>query len=372
MKRTFLLILSVLICWLTLTASSLAVSSTSAQIVKRGVFDCFDPSLSYPEDGSKPVYCETSAVIAANGKIYTASDKGIPGASSVMTLKQKRNNRFVLGKYVMKSPAILRLQKAEDFALATGGDRVFLASGFDRVRSDSNEWDAYNMLVTWTVRREKQALVIEPSGEPETSVSLRSRLQATLPTEDFPEGAPYFKVEGLAFLPDNRLLFGIREIGQDYEVFDYTLQLVAAEWDESDPQHLGTFKRIYKYDPQTNPQINWPVGLSSIAWDSFHDELLILTSYEKEGTDIGLGAYLWTLSLEDLEAGNPPTLIVKANGEPLVFAHKAEAVTVLSSDRLLVIHDDDRVLGEEPIDNPEEEFYREPYQAAYTVVEWLD
>ena len=45
---------------------------TTAKITYRGVFDCFEESLSYAEDGSKPVFCEPSAVIQAENPVsYT-------------------------------------------------------------------------------------------------------------------------------------------------------------------------------------------------------------------------------------------------------------------------------------------------------------
>lgn len=338
----------------------------SAEIEYRGLFECFTPD----QTAEKPVYCETSAVILAADQLYTASDKGIPGASSVMTLDQQ-GLEITRSGYV-EVPQIKALRKAEDFALAPEGDRVFLSAAFDRVLADDTKWDAYNTLLTWIVGQEDGAIVMEPTGDPATSLSLRPRLQRALTTETFPAGAPYFKIEGLAMLPDHRLLFGVREIGQDYSHFDYTLQLVASAWDPSHPADLGNFTRIYTYTPEDYPLISVAAGLSSLAWDPFHEQLLILTSYELEETDRGLGAYLWVLSLGDLEQGNPPTLVTKPDGEPVLFAHKAEAVTVLSEDQLLVVHDDDRVLGDPQIEDPEREFYRQPQEAAYTLVRWLD
>ena len=367
-KRTLLHILLISLFWITSTVSSFA-APTSAQITYRGVFDCFDASLSQPQGDTKPTSCETSAIIAANGILYTASDRPIPGASSVMTLNLD-GDEITRSGYV-EIPTIVRLEKAEDFAVTPKGNRVFLASGFDRVASDSS-FDAFNTLLTWKVGKEKKALVIDPTGEPPTSVSLRAPIQQVLANEAFPDGPPYFKIEGMASLPKHRLLFGVREIGQDYSNFNYALQILATKWKKSDPLHLKTIKRIYEYDPQTHPQIDRPVGLSSLAWDAVHEQLLILTSFELSETDAGLGGYLWTLSLDDLEQQNPPTLITKANGEPLMFAHKAEGITILPDGRLLVIHDDDRVIGDRQIDNPETEFYREPYQGAYTLVEWIN
>lgn len=368
LQRTLAHFLLISLFWLTSIVSSFA-APTSAQITYRGVFDCFDASLSQPQGDSEPTSCETSAIIAAHGQLYTASDREIPEASSVMTLKL--DGDIISRDQYLEIPTILSLKKAEDFAVTPKGNRVFLASGFDRVASDSSK-DAFNTLLTWKVGKEKKTLVIDPTGEPPTSVSLRLPIQKALSNEAFPDGPPYFKIEGIASLPKHRLLFGVREIGQDYSNFNYTLQILETKWKRFDPLHLKTIQRIYEYDPQTNPQIDRPVGLSSLAWDAAHQQLLLLTSFELEETVAGLGGYLWTLSLDDLAQQNPPTLITKANGEPLIFAHKAEGITILPDNRLLVIHDDDRVVGDRQINDPEIDFYREPYQGAYTIVEWLE
>ena len=62
---------------------------------------------------------------------------------------------------------------------------------------------------------------------------------------------------------------------------------------------------------------------------------------------------------------------MKNTSDPLLFAHKAEGVTVLDADRILVIHDDDRVLGRERIENTETQFNRRANQAAYTIIEFV-
>ena len=52
-----------------------------------------------------------------------------------------------------------------------------------------------------------------------------------------------------------------------------------------------------------------------------------------------------------------------------MFAHKGEGVAVINKKRVIIIHDDDRVLGRENIENPETQFSRQPHQAAYTIVD---
>jgi len=85
----------------------------------------------------------------------------------------------------------------------------------------------------------------------------------------------------------------------------------------------------------------------------------MLTSYEKDGK---LDAYVWTNTLADLKVGKPFRLVRGRGRKPLRFGHKAEDVTLLNSNRLLIIHDDDRVqtiVGNQT---------RQPNQAAYTIV----
>ena len=114
------------------------------------------------------------------------------------------------------------------------------------------------------------------------------------------------------------------------------------------------------------------LGISSLAYNATDHSLFVLTSFEKgleqdaqplsqkEGevnpeADLeqgkSLGAYLWRLSLDQVEqsklsAGRAPSLepVYDASGTPISFAHKAEAVSILPNNRLLIVHDDDKVL----------------------------
>ena len=74
------------------------------------------------------------------------------------------------------------------------------------------------------------------------------------------------------------------------------------------------------------------------------------------------------MPLADLDANHAPERVVKDDGAPLLFAHKAKGITVLSDSLVFVIHDDDRVLGREDVTDPETQFSRGAHQAAYTLV----
>ena len=75
------------------------------------------------------------------------------------------------------------------------------------------------------------------------------------------------------------------------------------------------------------------------------------------------------LPISSLTTQCAPMLAMKDASLPLLFAHKAEGVTVLDSHRVLIIHDDDRVVGRKHVENPETQFFRQANQAAYTIVE---
>ena len=110
------------------------------------------------------------------------------------------------------------------------------------------------------------------------------------------------------------------------------------------------------------------IALSGLAYDSFHNRLYLLTSYESAPTVEGIGGFLWTLSLEALEQKTPPVLVRNRQGNALSFGHKPEGIAVLSRKELLIVYDDDRVLGAPGLRKGEEIFYRKPNQAAYSVV----
>ena len=107
------------------------------------------------------------------------------------------------------------------------------------------------------------------------------------------------------------------------------------------------------------PLLPKPLGLSSLEYDPVHRCLWLLTSYEKDGK---LDAYVWTNTLADLNTGKPFRLVRSRGGRPLTFGHKAEDITLLNNNQLLIIHDDDRVqtvVGKRT---------RQSNQAAYTII----
>lgn len=356
------------------SASGLGLSEAEAwvQVLRHGTIDCFEAGAlrDASEAPGEPASCEGSAVVFDGERLLVASDKQIPGArrSSLFEVpfapsgapagpggpdgSSPRLGRNAT-RYLEAAP-YAGARKLEDASLDPGEGRVFLSTGFDRVKPGGDAWDGYNVLLTYPAGAPEAPQVIGVDDrEVETSVELRDLLGAQLPTRDHPGGAPYFKVEGIAAAPGRRLLFGIRELGTTYQAFEYAVIIVEARWRETDAGRIvldpASFRTVYRIDDL------WieghRVGLSSLEYDPQHDRYLLLVSYEHEGLDApsgeaegALGGFLLTLGAEALSSGALPSPVIGPSGRPIHFLNKPEGLTRLGPDHWLVLFDDDRIL----------------------------
>ena len=351
-------------------------------ISERGIIDVFEQGLA--DDDGDIINCETSAIAYDGKHLIMGSDKPIPGDS-----QNRRSSVFYVDYSDFPSsavtyctaPAFVDAIKYEDFTVTPDGQYVIATTGFDRVHyAGTSEWDNYNTMLIWPVGKPDEVKIVSPSTASgvTSSVSLREKISSALATEAFPDGVPYFKIEGLAAIPGNQLLLGIREWGESYKVFDYAIVIVSVSYDivEGELNLSDDYRLIYDYDPAEKRSAlgGFTVALSSIEYDRYHDRLYLLTSYEvqndDEVTDEDIGAFLWLLPVDDLNTEKAPELVLKtSDSTPLLFAHKGEGVAVITENRIIIIHDDDRVLGRENVENPETQFSRRPHQAAYTIVD---
>lgn len=339
-----------------------------ARILNRGLLACFPAGLADPE--GEPVHAEISAVAFDGEHLLLASDKPVPGEhrSSVFSVRCEDGVPVSDSVEYLTAPLIAGARKFEDFAYTVDGAYVLACTGFDRVVEDSADQHQYNNLLIWPRGRSQDADVVAASDDQgvRSSVSLRADLSAAL-------DAPYFKIEGLAAVPavaggDDRLLFGIREVGKNHAQFDYVCAIVSAPYRIENGQltFTGPLVRSYAFDPAADSRLRFPVGLSSLEYDPHHQRLLLLTSFETEDeTGPQIGGYLWTVSLEGLEAGRPPQLVENEDGGALEFVNKAEGVAVMDAARLLVVYDNDRHLAE---DDASSASARRPHEAPYTLI----
>lgn len=362
-------------------AEALPPPRHSARDLRHGVVDCFEEGLRRTEPGKtdRLAYCEGSAVVFDGAHLVLASDKPIPGEgrTSVFELPLRPNGQAGRSpRRYLRADGYAAARKFEDATVTPEHERVFLTTGFDRVKPSGDTWDGYNVLLTYPMGRPEAAQVVSAHDEDKaTSVGLREVFRPHLRTPAFPEGAPYFKVEGVAALPDQELLFGVRELGASYQDFEYTVMILSARWRQAPSGRIvldpTTVRVAYRKDRLDVAGLQ--VGLSSLERHPQTGELFLLVSYEQEdpgaNPDLAhgaLGGFLLTLDAESFAAGRAPRPVVGAGGEPVRFVNKPEGLTFLTAHQLLLLFDDDRVLE---CGVPGHRHIRAPHQTAVAVLE---
>lgn len=332
-----------------------------ASITRQGWFNCFEKGLAV---NGVPVWCEASAVLYDGKNVLFANDKDMPGAQTSVFYWAFRDGfpDTASPATYLSNPVLKYAKKFEDFASTPDGKLVFLSTGFDRTKPGTREWDGYNTILYWQPGDENNPTVLTENNADSSSTFLREKFSKALTSPQFPQGMPYFKIEGLAATND-KLYFGIREEGKKFDDFKYTIKIltVGFQYNNNKVELEDDFKMIADINMNnTPPFFKQPMGISSIEYDHFNKRFLLLTSFENgEKT----GGYLWTATQDELE-NNKINLVRNGSGNPIGFTNKSEDLTIISRNKILVIHDDDR---NQPILNGQ---VRQPNQAAFSVVEF--
>jgi len=337
------------------------VTHQTAVVTKQGLINCFEQGLTI---NGQPVWCEASAILYDGKKMMVANDKDMPDQRSSVfywTFKNGFADTTQSPGYIT-NPVFKRVKKIEDFALSPDGKTVFLSTAFDRIKPDNKEWDAYNTILYWQTENENEPKILSGDAPDSTSVFLRSRISAALTSTEFPQGMPYFKIEGLA-VTDHQLYMGIREEGKKFDDFKYKVKVITVPYAINNG--IVSIGKECKVITDINisalePSLQQPMGLSSIEYDHFNNRFLILTSFESGDK---LGAYLWTATQRELE-NNKMNLVKDDQGNPLAFSNKSEDIAIINKRKIIIIHDDDRVKTTTSGQT------RQPNQAAYSVVEF--
>lgn len=393
-----LAILATAVMHLVPTSSAFGVDTAPiiAEVKATGVIDCFPEGLIYPDGkvdtdtGTKPfVFCESSAVLAFGDNLIIASDKEVPDdglLSPVFVVpRQALLEDFHVGVDEISFQRVepfIDIRKVEAFAADPGGEIFFATSSFSW-RPESNPAAVpYNTLLYWDSDsidengNIREVGVVEPSESDGvvSSKDLWSPISESLAKPHFPLGPGYFKIEGLAVLPDSKLLFGIRATGDSYTDYFYTVTFIVADYtyDGSTVQITRPFLNIYELDVRGVDGLSEPIGLSSLDYDARWDRLLFTTSVEPtncEGEDCDLAAYIWAIQRADFFEGRRPILLRSCDGQPVRLPHKSEGLTMLDDQTLLLIHDDDDQLR--PINTQQVQQTRMPHQGIFSTVELL-
>lgn len=242
-------------------------------------------------------------------------------------------------------PPFSRAMKFESMSVTPDGSYLVAMTGLDRYEERDPELDRFNLMIAWPAAAPDKAKVVSSSkrNEIESSRTLRQRLAKTI-QKKLGDRTIYFKVEGMALLPENRILFGVREAGLNYTTFEYQVMLIEGRYTIRDGEfsldEQTDFEIVRDFNEATR-SLGQKLGLSSIEYDNVNKQLYLLTTFEEnEGTRIG--AYLWVIPDENGKLGTSPKLVRTSDGAPFLFPHKAEGMTVVDGGRVFIVHDDDR------------------------------
>lgn len=345
-------------------------------IVEHGLLDCF-PEGSTDESG-KALLASPSAAMVYRGRLLAACDKPTlsPGLSAVIEFTIPSGDK-PKPTYWMH-PIFRETKKYESATQTLDGKYGFLATGFSAIAPLKPIDAPYNRLLFFPLDNPEAVQIVEADdslGEA-CSVSVSQNIRKALATQKYPTGPRYFNLEGLSVIPGSKLLLGIRQLGQGYDDFSYVGKIIQVSFKITNGQlQLGTdYKLVYEFDFKQVEGIRHNIGISSLEYDPYGDRLYLVTAYEEDdaSTDKDLGAYLWVLPMQDFKKGLAPTLVRKADGKPLLFAHKMEGLGILGKNKVIVVADDDLILGREVVTDPETQFSRRHHQAGYAIVELED
>jgi hypothetical protein len=252
-------------------------------------------------------------------------------------------------------PPFSQVNKLEAMSVTPDGAFAIAMTAFDRYSEGDAALDKFDIMIAWpTAAPDKAHMVAHTQREGvQSSLSLRNRLLRAI-QKRYGDKVAYFKVEGAALLPGNRILFGIREAGESYSVFDYRVALIEGRYRINDTHfeldESFEFDLVHDFSDLAKT-VGRPIGVSSIEYDPTRKRLYLLTSFE-DNKEKRLGAYLWFAPVDAGKIG-APVLLRTTDGPPFEFPHKAEGLAVLPGNRLLIIHDDDRYLTRVRIDSPQ-------------------
>jgi hypothetical protein len=319
----------------------------TASIVLNGSIECFAND-SAPV-GGKPATCELSAVALDGTELLFANDKPTsPSQPSpifgVQYLDGAPLDNTSARRYLLQ-PAFTGAVKYEALAVSPDSAWVFATTAFDRFDTDKADFDRYNTVLAWPVGKTDAVSIVAASERQgiASSVGLRERFLKAINAQA--NGLGYFKVEGLAVLPGNRLLFGLREVGKDYKSFEPTVKFVEAGYAINNGAVTlnDDFAVVYEFTPDRSA-FPHALGVSSLEYDRFNDRVYLVTSFEEGETPDKIGAYLWVLSLDEIRDNMAPRIVTGVDGKPLLITHKVEGLAVLDADRIMLIDDDDRIV----------------------------
>jgi hypothetical protein len=313
----------------------------------------------------KTLFFEASSLLKVEDKYLIANDKPIPGHCPLVAIQAKAFSNEASNPSFASPIDAAAFEKSEKVeSTAHGRDFSFAATDFEWITNNPAEADTYNNLVRWPKTDVSQAVLLHATERDgvRSSRILRDSFSAALHSAKYPSGPPYYKVEGLEQIDNQCLIFGIREVGTDYEHPEPCFVLLEASIEKGSDQ-LPTISRSFTKSLEFSPKVpgleDLQFGLTSLESDEDNKVFIASTASENNGV---FKSVFWIFSRTDGRFSQP-RLIYNLKGEPLVLTHKVEGLVFDSNNTFLAICDDDRELT--TVATSGSTLSRKPNEAAY-------
>ncbi len=308
----------------------MAVEKDSARMT------CFEPSA-----GGKVTSCEVSAIwcfakgdeeqfcLAVNDKANGKAIKMENGKTTEVDLNQTAG-------------------KVESASISPDGKILMFTTSFDRDNPDFNK-----VLVGDPTKMDSDIVLKEATCTGKSAgLSLRNMfmnyLKENVRTRNPKEGkedliAGHFKFEGTAILPDGKVIFAIRQMGEKFfdgeeDKMEIKVLFLVANYEVKDgvfgftevSSHLDLTKEVHKMLGNTM------AGVSSVEYSPSDGKIYFLTTTEEslEGGKKKLTTQMWSMPLENLgkeaTAGSGPLFspVLGKDGKQVQFDHKGEGMAI--------------------------------------------
>lgn len=317
-----------------------------AEITNDGYFECFEDSLM--KKNGKPYTCEPSTVVFCNNNLFIANDKPFPhDFSSFFSFNFSDTTN--LNDYTNYTDSLFFLvNKYEASSVTPDAQFMLFSSSYSYPASDPKNGDTYNTTIFVNPNDFSNSGVLHFKGNSGiSSKDVKRGIKNALKCDSFPNGPDYLKLEGLAILPNNKIIFGIREFGNAYNDFQYTITFLQADYIQTNTSFVLTSDiiKIYEFTPSDTLGLELPLGLSSVEYNVFDSTIYFVSSHEIGTSTDSICSYIWHLSLNDLNNNLPAKIIKGTDNKPLKLVHKIEGLTILNKNSLILIADDDRITG---------------------------
>ncbi len=225
-----------------------------------------------------------------------------------------------------------------------------------------------DQLVFWTFMNPEDIKPIKPN--PGENFTLKSAILNSLNLH-FKDSIINFKLDGLAALPNNKLLIGVTEVTNERDQNSSVFTLIEVGYTITNQGIVflkNDFRLALNFETFENDRIRENISLVAMEFDPDNSRILFLTKFTNIKRETDMGGYLLGMSLYNIQLGEGyPYIFENSNGNVFVFDHQPGGLTYVNRNIFFILNDDETYLGDSKRRH-KKTWERSPNQLSYTVI----